>query len=96
MLARAMGNKVTVISTSETKKELAKKLGADVFLSSNNPEDFKNGEKTLDILLDTVGANHELLLKLIKKKGTIVVLGIVSQPFTVKKGLHYIIFSVLQ
>ena len=84
MLAKAMGNKVTVISTSESKKELAKKLGADAFMTSNNPEVFKEGEKTLDILLDTVGANHELPMKLMRKKGTIVILGIVSQPFKVK------------
>ena len=39
MLAKAMGNKVTVISTSNTKKDLANRMGADVFVNSKNPED---------------------------------------------------------
>ena len=83
MLAKAMGNKVTVISTSNTKKDLANRMGADVFVNSKNPEDLQHAEKTLDILLNTVGADHQLPLGLLKKKGTLVVLGIVSQPFEV-------------
>ena len=46
-------------------------------------ESMKRAEKTLNLLLDTVGANHELPVDLLKKKGTLVVLGIVSDPFKV-------------
>ena len=87
MLAKAMGNKVTVISTSNTKKDLANRMGADVFVNSKNPGDLQYAEKTLDILLDTVGADHQLPLGLLKKKGTLVVLGIVSQPFEVSNDI---------
>merc|ERR1712142_327764 len=85
MMAKAMGNSVTVISTSNSKEELARKLGADDFILSKQEESMKTAGRSLDIILDTVGADHELmaLTKLLKKKGTIVVLGIVSKPFQV-------------
>ena len=41
-------------------------------------------EKSIDLLLDTVGADHELQLDMLRTKGTLVVLGIVSTPFQVR------------
>ena len=84
MIAKAMGNKVTVISTSNNKEALAKKLGADHFVNSKQ-EILKDAKKSLDILLDTVGADHDLMgyAELMKKKGTMIVLGIVETPFQV-------------
>ena len=86
MMAKAMGNKVTVISTSDKKEALAKKMGADHFVISKQPESMKTAKNSLDILLDTVGADHDIMtyFELMKKKGTLVVLGIVSSPFQVK------------
>jgi len=85
MMAKAMGNTVTVISTSNKKEALARKLGADNFVLSKQSESMKAGEKSLDILLDTVGADHDLMAfaGLLKKKGKLVVLGIVATPFQV-------------
>ena len=86
MMAKAMGNKVTVISTSDKKEDLAKKMGADHFVISKQPESMKTAKNSLDILLDTVGADHDIMtyFELMKKKGTLVVLGIVSSPFKVQ------------
>ena len=86
MMAKAMGNKVTVISTSDKKEVLAKKMGADHFVISKQPESMKTAKNSLDILLDTVGADHDIMtyFELMKKKGTLVVLGIVSSPFKVQ------------
>jgi len=85
MMAKAMGNTVTVISTSNKKEALARKLGAENFVLSTQSESMKAAEKSLDILLDTVGADHDLMAfaGLLKKKGTVVVLGIVTTPFQV-------------
>ena len=41
LIAKAMGNSVTVISTSEKKKDMALKLGADHYIVSTNPESMK-------------------------------------------------------
>ena len=85
MMAKAMGNSVTVISTSSSKEELARRLGADQFIISKQSESMNTAGKSLDIVLDTVGADHDLmaLTGLLKKKGVLVVLGIVSKPFQV-------------
>ena len=104
MMAKAMGNKVTVISTSNKKEALAKKMGSDHFVISKQPESMKTAKNSLDILLDTVGADHDIMtyFELMKKKGTLVVLGIVSTPFQVhisfkkiKNFYFYLIFMSL-
>ena len=85
MMAKAMGNTVTVLSTSSSKETLAKRLGADNFVISRDQEEMKKLEGSLDLILDTVGADHDLPLDSLKTKGTIVVLGIVSKPFQVSQ-----------
>ena len=60
---------VTVISTSPSKeKEAREVLGADNFVVSKSPEAMAAAAQTLDGILDTVSAPHDLgeLLKLIK------------------------------
>ena len=48
MIAKAMGNNVTVISTSNSKEAMAKKLGADNYIISTNPDSMKAGKTTAD------------------------------------------------
>ena len=85
IMAKAMGNEVTVISTSNKKEELAKKMDVDAYIISKDPNSVKSVTKSLDIILDTIGADHEIepFLEMLKKNGTFVVLGIVSKPFKV-------------
>ena len=59
-LAKAMGNTVTAISTSPNKEAAARKIGADNFLVSTNPESMKNSAASLDLILNTVSANHDI------------------------------------
>ena len=94
MMAKAMGNKVTVISTSDKKETIAKKMGADQFVISKQPDSMNIAKNSLDILLDTVGADHDIMtyFELMKKKGTLVVLGIVSSPFKVQITISFIIY----
>ncbi|KAF2324723.1 hypothetical protein GH714_016496 [Hevea brasiliensis] len=56
---KAFDHHVTVISTSPSKEREAKeRLGADDFIVSTNPKQMKAGKRTLDLIIDTVSANH--------------------------------------
>ena len=59
-LARAMGNKVTAISTSPGKEAAARQIGADKFVVSTSPESMKAAAMSCDLILNTVSVNHEL------------------------------------
>ncbi|CAK9161574.1 unnamed protein product [Ilex paraguariensis] len=76
--AKAFGMKVTVISTSLSKKEEAlEQLGADSFLVSRDPEQMQAAVGTMDGILDTVSVPHALqpLIDLLKCNGKLIMLG---------------------
>ncbi|XP_065876199.1 probable mannitol dehydrogenase [Euphorbia lathyris] len=80
---KAMGLKVTVISTSPNKKEEAiQNLGADSFLVSRDPDQMKAAMGTMDGIIDTVSAMHPLipLLDLLKNHGKLVLVGAPDKP----------------
>ncbi|KAI0984913.1 hypothetical protein GJ496_003144 [Pomphorhynchus laevis] len=79
-LAHAMGAFVCVLSRakSDDKRQLAKELGADLFISTGgNPDDIKC-DVPLDIIIDTVSANHDIgpLLDLLRIDGNYVLVGV--------------------
>ena len=59
-LAAAMGNTVTAISTSPRKKEAALKICATNFVVSKEEEQMKAAARSLDLILNTVSANHQV------------------------------------
>ena len=73
-LAKAMGNKVVAISTSNKKEAMAKEKGADVFVTSKDPESIKANVFSCDVILNTVSASHDLnvYVPLLKKEGVLV------------------------
>ena len=77
-LARAMGARVTVLSTSESKRQDAMALGATGFLSTRERSMFREHAGTFDFIIDTVSAQHDYnaYLNLLKIDGTMVLLGI--------------------
>ncbi|KAK1300854.1 putative mannitol dehydrogenase [Acorus calamus] len=82
--AKAFGAKVTVISTSPGKeKEAIEQLGADAFLVSHNAEQMQAAMGTLDGIIDTVSATHQIvpLISLLKTNGKLVLLGVPPVPF---------------
>lgn len=81
-LAAAMGNEVTAISTSSNKEETAKELGATHFIVSTDPAAIKLGAGSLDLILNTVSASHQVstYLPLLGTNGTIVQIGLVTAP----------------
>ena len=80
-----MGNNVTIVSSSPNKEEMAKSMGADKFVVSQNSEAMKEATKSLDLILDTIAADHDIgpILNLLKKKSTYVVLGLCFKPLQV-------------
>ncbi|KAL8144188.1 hypothetical protein V2J09_017220 [Rumex salicifolius] len=81
--AKALGVKVTVISTSLGKKdEVVSRLGADSFLLSSDPSQMKTAVGTMDGIIDTVSATHPLppLISLLKCHGKLVIVGEPEYP----------------
>ncbi|KAJ4714591.1 putative Alcohol dehydrogenase [Melia azedarach] len=81
--AKAMGVKVTVISTSPDKKiEAIDRLGADSFLVSSDQNEMQAAMETMDGIIDTVSATHSLLplMELLKSSGKLVLVGAPEKP----------------
>ncbi|KAF6166763.1 hypothetical protein GIB67_005639 [Kingdonia uniflora] len=81
--AKAFGMKVTVISTSlSKKKEAIEHLGADSFLVSRDQEEMQAAMGTMDGIIDTVSAFHPLLplILLLKNHGKLVMVGAPDKP----------------
>ncbi|XP_043699807.1 probable mannitol dehydrogenase [Telopea speciosissima] len=84
--AKAFGMKVTVISTSPSKKkEAIERLGADSFLFSKDSDEMKAAVSTMDGIIDTVSAPHPMapLIDLLKPHGKLVVVGVAEKTMEV-------------
>ncbi len=57
----AMGAHVTVISTSESKRDDAAKLGAKGFIVSKDEEQLKAAANSFNFIIDTVSAQHDVV-----------------------------------
>jgi uncharacterized zinc-type alcohol dehydrogenase-like protein len=77
-LAASMGAEVTVLSTSESKRQDALRLGAHHFVVTKNPEQLNTATNSLHLILNTISADHDynLYLNLLKRDGTMVLLGL--------------------
>ncbi|RVW57332.1 putative mannitol dehydrogenase [Vitis vinifera] len=81
--AKGFGVKVTVISTSPSKKkEAIEHLGADYFLVSREPDQMQAAVGTMDGIIDTVSSVHPLLplIGLLKSQGKLVMVGAPNRP----------------
>ena len=80
--AHAMGAHTVLFTTSPSKVEDAKKLGADEVVISRNEEEMAAHAGSFDLILDTVSADHDLnaYLNLIKLDGALVVVGVPPNP----------------
>jgi len=84
-LAAAMGAEVTVFSTSPSKEQDAKNLGAHNFVVTRDPENMKPLAGKFDFILDTVSAPHDLnaYLNLLRLNGALVLVGVPEKPSAV-------------
>jgi uncharacterized zinc-type alcohol dehydrogenase-like protein len=78
--ASALGAHVVMITTSPSKSEDAKKLGADEVLVSKNEEDMKKQAGSFDFLLNTVPVGHDMnpYIALLKRDATMVLVGAIE------------------
>ncbi|AKA24039.1 NAD(P)-dependent alcohol dehydrogenase [Pseudomonas chlororaphis] len=81
-LAHAMGAHVVAFTTSESKREAARELGADDVVISRNAEELAAHARSFDLILNTVAAPHDLdaLLALLKRDGSMVLVGAPATP----------------
>jgi uncharacterized zinc-type alcohol dehydrogenase-like protein len=82
-LAKAMGAKVTMITTSPEKGADAFQLGADGVLISKDAQAMKNAASSFNFLLNTIPVDHDFkpFLSLLKTNGTMVFVGAI-EPLT--------------
>ncbi|MGO4143643.1 NAD(P)-dependent alcohol dehydrogenase [Paenarthrobacter sp. YAF11_1] len=59
-IAKAMGAEVTVFTTSESKFDAARELGADHVVLSKDAEAMEAANRSIDVIIDTVAAPHDL------------------------------------
>lgn len=87
-LASAMGATTTVFSHSASKREDARRLGASNFVDTSDPENLVALRGTFDLIINTVSADIDLkpYLDLLRLNGTLVVVGLPSNPYTVSAG----------
>lgn len=81
-IAHAMGAEVTVLSQTLSKREDGLRLGADRVVVSKNPDEMAKVANSLDFILNTVAAPHNLdaFLNLLKRDGTMTLVGAPDSP----------------
>ncbi len=80
--AHAFGAHVVLFTTSPSKIDDAKRLGADEVVISKNPEEMAQHTASFDFILNTVAAPHNLdaFTALLKRDGTLCLVGVPDQP----------------
>ncbi|GAB3004035.1 NAD(P)-dependent alcohol dehydrogenase [Streptomyces pseudoechinosporeus] len=89
--ANALGAEVTVLSQSLKKQDDGKKLGADHYYATSDPETFEKLAGTFDLIINTVSAKIDLdaFLGLLAVDGALVNVGAPAEPLSVN------VFSLL-
>lgn len=79
-LAKAMGARVVVFTTSESKVPAALELGADEVVLSRDPEAMASADRSIDVIIDTVAAPHDLnpFFRTLRREGALFQLGLPS------------------
>lgn len=81
-IAKAMGAEVVLFTTSESKRADALRLGADAVVISKDPAQMAAQANSLNFILDTVAARHDLdpFLNALKRDGAMVLVGAPEHP----------------
>lgn len=84
--AVSFGAEVTVISTSASKEDDARKLGAHHFAVSKDAAQMRKLRNRFDFILNTVSAQHDYneYLRLLNVSGTMVIVGIPPNPSAIE------------
>lgn len=81
-IAAAMGAHVVLFTTSPGKRDDGLRLGAKEVVVSRNPQEMQAHANSLDFILNTVAAQHDLdpFLNLLKRDGTMTLVGAPEHP----------------
>ncbi|WP_306770445.1 zinc-binding dehydrogenase [Corallococcus sp. AB018] len=81
----ALGAHVTVFSHMDRKKQDALRMGAHEVVVSSRPEEMAAKANSLDFILDTVSAAHDVnaYLELLRRDGHLVLVGFPARPLEV-------------
>ncbi|CAH2076893.1 unnamed protein product [Thlaspi arvense] len=82
-IAKAMGHHVTVISSSNKKREEAlQDLGADDYVIGSDQSKMNELADSMDYIIDTVPVHHALepYLSLLRLDGKLILMGVISNP----------------
>ena len=81
-LAHAMGAHTVAFTTSESKREDARELGADEVIVSRNAGEMNAHAGSFDFILNTVAASHNLdpFISLLRRDGTMTLVGAPEHP----------------
>ncbi|CAH9018545.1 NAD(P)-dependent alcohol dehydrogenase [Candidatus Nitrosacidococcus sp. I8] len=81
-LAHAMGAHVVLFTTSPNKASEARNLGADEVVISKDPKQMNSHAASLNFIINTVAVPHDLdpYLSLLKKNGTLCLVGVPPEP----------------
>jgi uncharacterized zinc-type alcohol dehydrogenase-like protein len=91
--ANAFGAHVVVFTTSPGKKRDARRLGAHEVVVSKNEKEMEKHADSLDFIINTVSAKHDLnaYLALLKRDGTMTLVGAPPEPASI--GAFPLIFG---
>jgi len=88
-IAHAMGAHVTLVTTSAAKAADAAHLGADAVVVSTDPQQMKQAALSLDLIIDTVSADHDMdaYLGLLRLEGALVMVGLPPAALPIHAGV---------
>jgi alcohol dehydrogenase (NADP+) len=83
--AKALGAETVVFTTSPSKVEDAKRLGADDVVISKNADEMQKHAGTFDFILDCISAAHDInaYINLLKRDGNLTLVGAPEKPLPV-------------
>jgi uncharacterized zinc-type alcohol dehydrogenase-like protein len=83
--AHALGAHVVVFTTSSSKKEDARRLGADEVVISKNADEMQKQAESFDFILDAVSADHDInaYINLLRRDGNLTMVGAPPKPLGV-------------
>ena len=85
-LAKAMGAHVIVFTTSQSKVDDARRLGADEVVLSKDASQMKRYKAKVDLVINAVSAEHDVndYLDLVRVDGSLVLVGAPENPLPVE------------
>ena len=84
-IAHALGAHVVVFTTSPSKKEDARRLGADDVVISRNADEMQKHAESFDFILDAVSADHDInaYINLLRRDGNLTMVGAPAKPLPI-------------